>query len=177
MWATPRSATLPSDGWALAAGPTLCSLCPVCTHFSYHCSLSPLSLASPAVAGFSLAWPCLGGHPAGLALCLWEQGSVTGGLLRPPLGQIPIWASPQMLGPCPSSPHSCPQHTHYWVEAASTMRPALPSASHTLEINMKVPVAPSCRCQAPTPCLGTLASSHLPFHPGKAPQQPPTPSS
>ena len=85
---------------------------------------------SPAAAGFSLACPCLGGHPAGLAPegPLWEQVSVTGvpllatfkadpclGLAGdvPALPPYPNIHTTRQRLPAPRSPTS-PEHPTPW---------------------------------------------------------------
>lgn len=155
-WATPRSAASPSDGRATRP-PALPVPCP---HLALlRGSLTSLSPTSPAVAGFSLACPCLGGHPAGLAPegPLWDQGSVIDGAATGHLQDRFLsgshWFLLEMPGPCPHPPPD----THYWAEAASTVLPTLPEVHHTLEINLSVWAAHGCRCQAPSHCLRTLA--------------------
>lgn len=116
--------------------------CPPCPPFVT--SLPHITRFGP---GLSLAGLCLGGRPAGLAPegPLWGQGSVNRwATTGPPSGRVPVWSSrvlTVMSGhrPCPSIT-PCPSH-------------------YSLEIDVNVQAAQSCRCQGhPLPSIGILTS-------------------
>lgn len=131
----PKECYLPSDGWALAAGPTLHTDCalsaPTSTTVHYHHFPSHLLLWLGS-AWFAHAWEVtlLGWHFAFGSRALLQVG-------RPATFRadscLPVCFTTDTWALALPHPHSRPQHTHYWVEAASTMRPALLKASCTLK--------------------------------------------